>query len=521
MGENKQHKRCWQLMRQRSFKEAIKVAHNLCENYPGNSESWYSLSAAAKGARLGPLALQAINKALELKPNNLEFLAHKAHCLLSNGSMGEAIALARRIKDTRPNSTYVLNTIAVVFQAADEFADQLEITQRIITLAPGNTIGLANYAETLRNIGQLSEAEAVYTKVIALDPSAYSAYWGRSQTFKATQNHNYIAGLSDKLSQPGLPWRAEMQLSFALTKELEDLCRYDESFAYLSRGTNLRRMHANYDVKGDVATIDKIIEAYNTPPPVETGFETDEPIFVLGLPRSGTTLVERILGGHSDILDAGELQSFPTELVKQIQRNAKGKLMNKLASVEASVNLDWRALGKAYLENTRFRTGHTPRFVDKLPSNYLYIGLIARALPKARIVLLERNPMANCYAMYKTLFAEAYPFTYSQSDLGHYYVAWRRLMDHWINLLPDRIFILRYEALVENTETTVRELLDFCGLDWQYNCLAFHRRTGGVSTASSSQVRQPIYKSSLDNWRNYEKQLQPLSDILQAARSGY
>ena len=508
---------CWEHIRRNRFVEALPLAQKLATQYSDRPQSWHTLCTAARGARRSEIALYAIQNALSLEPNNNDFRALKCLCLLSSGRPNDANALGRALKQTPMLSEYALNTLSILFQATDQFHDQFEVTEKIVTLYPNNIVGLANYAEVLRNMGRLPDAESAYNRVIELNPASYSAYWGRSQCYKASAQHNSVNALKQQLNGGSLSWREEMQICYALAKELEDLEDYPGSFQALARGASLRRNHSTYDVNGDVETMSALATHYGPLRGAPRGVDTDSPIFVVGLPRSGTTLVERILGSHSQAQDAGELQDFPMEMVKLIRQDTGGRPLTKIETVLASTKLDYFALGAAYVESVSQRISGAPYFIDKLPLNYLNLGLIARALPNSKVILLQRNPMDSCYAMYKTLFSEAYPFSYAQNDLATYYIAWRSLMSHWLETLGKRIHVVQYEMLVTDTQATIAALLDYCGLPWEDACLDFHRREDGVSTASAAQVRQPIYTSSLQKWRRYEPQLAPLSAQLKQA----
>ncbi|MDX1499910.1 MAG: sulfotransferase, partial [Woeseiaceae bacterium] len=312
--------------------------------------------------------------------------------------------------------------------------------------------------------------------------------------------------------------RGVAQVCYALAKELEDLGEYERSFARLSQGAAARRGLMRYDVARDIETMVAIEETFTAEclAAASAGSDNDEAIFVLGLPRTGTTLVERVLASHSDVHAAGELTNFAVELTRRARAGASGPPADRDALVRQSAELDFRALGDAYIASTRPFTGHTPRFVDKMPLNYLYLGLIRLALPKARIVHLRRHPLDTCYAIYKQLFVDAYPFSYDLEELGRYYAAYHRLMAHWERVLPDAFLTVDYEALVDDFEHEVRRLLEFCGLDWQAACLRFYENPEASTTASTVQVRQPVYRSSVGKWRHYRDQLAPLIAVLEA-----
>jgi len=307
---------------------------------------------------------------------------------------------------------------------------------------------------------------------------------------------------------------------YALAKEAEDVGEYEQSFEALKAGSRLRRRHLEYHVEKDVAVLNDILRCYAD---LETcsrgpGCENRSPIFIVGMPRTGTTLVERILAGHSQISSAGELHDFSSELVKEIQRRSPGQAVAKEQIVQASLGMDFGRLGNNYVEAARQAVGpEFLHFIDKLPFNFLYCGLIHRALPGARIIHMVRDPMDTCYAVFKTLFGQAYPFSYDLDELASYYIAYRKLMDHWKQVMPDFILEVAYENVVTDTEQQARRLLAHCGLDWEPGCLNFHRSNTPSTTSSAVQVRQPVYSSSIQKWRHYEQQLEPLRIRLEMA----
>jgi len=274
-----------------------------------------------------------------------------------------------------------------------------------------------------------------------------------------------------------------------------------------------------YSVKTDVDIMDQITRVFNQDffSKDESGHENEEPIFVIGLPRSGTTLLERILGSHSDVYAAGELGHFGIELTRLTRQQMAGSKAGRSQFISSSAQIDYRLLGESYISSTRPLTGKTLRFIDKLPFNYLYAGLIHRALPNAKIVSLRRHPMDSCYSMYKQLFRDAYPFSYDQHDLAAYYIAYHQLMAHWQALMPGVIHTVNYEDLVADTEGEARRLLEFCGLNWEAQCLEFHKNTSASTTASATQVRQKVYASSVGKWRAYQTELMPLRHALEEA----
>jgi hypothetical protein len=274
-----------------------------------------------------------------------------------------------------------------------------------------------------------------------------------------------------------------------------------------------------YDVDRDLETIEAIKRTFdrsvfeNAGP----GCDNPEPIFILGMPRTGTTLVERILASHSDVFAAGELNNFAAQLMTMMRAQNIDKKVSRDDMVKLSAQLDFQRLGESYVASTRPFTGNSKRFIDKMPLNYLYVGLIHLALPNATIINLQRAPMDTCYAIYKQLFVDAYPFSYDLEELARYFVAYDGLMQHWNEVLPGVIHTIQYEELVGDIEGKTRQMLSACDLDWQAQCLKFYENKEASTTASTAQIRRPVYKSSVGKWKDYEEYLQPAVEILQRA----
>lgn len=467
-----------------------------------------------------PDAVRHARAALLLAPGDPDRLIACAQGLLAVGARAEALDIVERlvkVRLTRADWNDALGTLLTFCEAP---ARALPFHEQAVALDPGNGVYRYNLATTQRMTGALAAAEANLDQVIAAMPSDARAYYTRADLRTQTADHNHIEEMIARLPGFSSNPRAEIMLCFALAKELEDVSRHEESFAYLQRACDRQRRSMRYDVGDDAATMDRIVELHAAAALAlaeRRGEGGRESLFVFGLPRSGTTLVERILARHTGVRSAGELSAFPAVTVQAVRRRA-GRMVGKLEFAEQALAVDPRALGQAYLEAARPWRDGAERFVDKQPMNYLYAGLIARALPQARLIALVREPLDSCYAMYKTLFTNAYPFTYDLTDLGRYYVAWHRMMRHWQTVLGERLLIVHYEDLVENQEPVTRQMLAHCGLDWESACLAFEMHPSAVTTASAVQVRKRMYSSSIGKWRHYERQLAPLARILEDQR---
>ncbi len=468
-------------------------------------------------ARRWPEALAACRQVNLAHPRLAAGWHATAQCLLALGSHRAALEAAAQAQAAAGADPALLDALGTLYSRAGEQRRALAAYDAAIALAPDAPHFLFNRAAVRRFLGDFAAAEEDYDRVIQLRPGDYEAYKNRADLRTQSAERNHIAQLEALAARPFAQWRGEVQIRYALAKEHEDLGNHERSFEHLAHGARLRRAHLQYDLSHDLATVDWIIEAFaQGPAEAPAAASGESPIFIVGLPRSGTTLVERILASHSRVVSAGELPHFALGIVEAV-RAGGGAPPSRRELVARSARIDFAALGRQYLRRARAGLPDGPRFIDKMPLNYLYCGLIARALPQARIVHLVRHPMAACYAMFKTLFDEGYPFSYDLTELGSYYLGYARLMAHWLATLPGRIHPLSYESLVADQRLETRRLLEFCGLDWEEGCVEFHRNRQASTTASAAQVRQPIYQSSVAQWRCYRRQLASLERQLTAA----
>ncbi len=496
--------------------DASVLALALIRDYPEDPRPWTLMGSVHLRADRPDLAAVCLERAVERAPADPAALIRLGQCLARLGRQREAFAVAESAAAMPLASAALADGLGTLYSHCEAPARALPLHARAVAAAPGSVAYRYNLATAQRMVGELSAAEASLDEVIAARPDDYAAYYTRADLRTQTHERNHVSALRALLRQGVADRKAQIMLRFALAKELEDLGEYAASFEQLEQGCQLQRAAMSYDVAEDVATMERIIATHDTAALASgRGHDDDAAIFIFGLPRSGTTLVESILGSHSEVLAGGELQAFPQQCIQGVQALG-GAAVPKLAFVERALALDPRELGKRYSAATRPPSGGKRRYTDKLPLNYLYAGLIRRALPRARLVALAREPMDSCYAMYKALFTGAYPFSYDLDDLGRYFVAWQRLMRHWQEILGEALLVVHYEELVGNQEAVTRRILDHCGLSWQAACLEFHGRAGSVTTASAAQVRRPLYGTSIGKWRHYEQQLRPLTRYLAA-----
>jgi tetratricopeptide (TPR) repeat protein len=489
---------------------------SLAQAAPNDSRIW--VLSAEVSARSNNLAatVDFLRRAVDCAPDDAPLLIRYGLSLLRLGRRQEALAVALRAGTVDLNGGALDDALGTLFTHVEEPALALPHFQRAVQSEPTNIDFRHNLAMAQRMVGAFAAAEANLDQVIAARPEDGEAYNARSDIRRQTPEHNHVAEMEAVLPRVKNR-RARLAVEFALAKELEDIGEYSRSFAHLRAACQSFRSSVRYDVAEDVAVLDKLRTSHTASAlrRLGSGLENGECIFIVGLPRSGTTLVERILGSHSEVYAAGELNVFSRVAIEAAARQAGGTV-KKLEFVDTILKLEAGKLGRAYIEGTRPGTGHTARFTDKTPLNYLYSGVIHAALPRGRFVALRRHPMDSCYAMYKTLFANAYPFSYDLMDLARYYVAWERMMRHWQEVIGEAWLPLSYEELVANQENVTRKMLAHCGLAWENACLDFYLTTSPVTTASAAQVRRPLYPDSVGRWRAYATELEPLASYLEA-----
>lgn len=357
-------------------------------------------------------------------------------------------------------------------------------------------------------LGDFAAAEMELNSSLRADQDFALAARALSKLKKQTATDNHVEQLRASIARTGLEHADAPLLHYALFKELDDLGETQAAWNALSEGMRLRRRQVKYDPRVEASLFEHLhgVRGYRrAAPEVARG---PSPIFIVGMPRSGTTLLERILGAHTEVTDAGELRDFIFQLRWMCDRAGSPHLDLDLA--QRAEFVDWVQLGHRYLAHTQWLAGGCSFYTDKLPANFINIGYIARALPHARILHMVRNSMDTCFSNLKELFAAAYPHSYDQIEMADHYLAYRKLMAHWHAEFPGRIFDVRYDELVTRPESVIRNVLEFCGLPWQEGMIAIEERDGTVATASSTQVREPIHQRFVAQWRRYEEQLQPM-----------
>jgi tetratricopeptide (TPR) repeat protein len=466
-----------------------------------------------------PRALQIVDAAIEHHGEGTELLLRKAQVLMQLRHRTEGIEAARRAAEVCPPDARLLLGIAKLHIERNEPAQAQPLLQRALELQPTDPVILYTYALSHFYLNEMDQAASLLERVLTLAPGNGFALYLRSQLGTQARGENHAEHLRTMLLRPHLRKQDAIPTYFALAKELEDAGEYQESFAALSEGNRVKRSTLDYDVGSDLRAFGKVIEHYSRASleRAKPGEPATGPIFVVGMPRTGTTLVERILGSHANVVSLGELVDFPAEMTLLAKQTYADIGSTDPDFLGASLQMDFGELGRNYLRAVHPLTAGHDYFVDKLPFNFRYCGLIHRALPNAKIVHVTRDPLDTCYAIFKTLFINAYHYSYQLDELAQFYIGYRRTMEHWHAVLPGVVCDVNYEELVADPPAQSRRLLEYCGLPWRDDVLEFHALRAASTTASAAQVRKPIYTSSVNKWRNFEQQLQPVVRRLAAA----
>ena len=469
-----------------------------------------------------PKALEHLLKATHLEPRRADYVAQYAKALAQARRLREARLVADRAMTLSPGDAMTLDTLGMVYRQANALMQSANAFRRAVALSPEHAIAHLNLAYALNALGDTEGAEQELEACIRLEPRHWYAHLLLAQLQRQTVGHNHIVRMHELLERHGDDPGAQLLLNIALGKECDDLADYPAAFRHYTLGKAAGRRMRPYAFARDEAMFDALVRAF---PAAEgetaTGDPTREPIFIIGLPRTGTTLLDRVISSHPDVCSAGELQNFPTLL--QRASGCPTALLGEADIAAHTRHIDWQQLGASYLASTRPATGETPRFIDKMPHNFLYAGFIARALPNAKIVCLRRDPQDTCIGNFRHLFeleSGFYDYSFDLDDIGRYYIQFDRLMAHWRQVLPGRIHEVKYESLVGNTEAAARELLAFCELPWDDACLRSESNPAPVGTPNAWQVRAPIYQRAIGHWRHYEPQLRDLRRLLAGAGIG-
>lgn len=493
---------------------ADRLAHT-----PGEAAEGLFVGAmvAAEAGRVSA-ALPLVTEAARRAPK-AEYEAHRARLLIHARRDAEARTAAARAEALAPDDALTFDTIGCVWTRLGDHAAAARLFAEAVARDGANLAFRYNLAAALGFLGRVEAAAAQFEAIIAVAPTDGRAHYALSGLRRHDSGRNHIARLKTALAQAEAP-ADRLRIRYALGKECEECDRHAEAFAHLKAANDAHRAAIGYEFGQDAAIFDAIERTFADGPVLAgKSSRAAAPIFVVGMPRTGTTLVDRILSSHPDVRSAGELQAMPLG-VKLASESTSSRIIDA-ETIAAMRNRPASALADAYLARATPHVGSdAARFTDKLPANFLYLGFIAAAFPQARIVCLRRDPMDTVWSNYRHLFATTspyYAYSYDPADIARYWLRFDRLIAFWQARLQERILQVSYEGLVADQEGETRRLLAHCGLDWNDACLDFHRNAAAVSTPSAAQVRRPINGEAIGRWRLHAEGLAEARSVLEEA----
>jgi tetratricopeptide (TPR) repeat protein len=483
-------------------------------------EGHFLLGLVEKAAQRPVNAIDAFETALELDDTRYDAAIELADQLIISRRYDDAMALIDKHRGQLGNSPRYLDMAATVLSTIGMNHEAWPLYQRANELQPDIELFQANLAACSVYVGEMEKARKLYQKLLEKKPWHQRNHYQLSRLGKA-EDDAHIKQMQKILFSDNMSPEQNVYMYYAIAKEFEDLEEWDKAFLYYKKAGDAVVSVANYDFATDEVVLDKFIEVCDAnwlssnPIDKPTDVTGKTPCFILGLPRTGTTLTERIVSSHSAVQSLGE-----TEFMEFVLRRESGVHTTERMNaeiVEEAAKIDIHEIANGYLNCVNYTLGDQPIFIDKLPYNFMYIGFIAKAFPDGKIVHLKRHPLDACFAMYKQVFTWAFKFSYDLENLGKFYIAYTRLMEHWRSVLGDRLIELSYEDLVSDQENQTRLLLDKLDLEFEEACLNFEQNTAASATASSVQVREKMHIRSVKKWKFFERQLAPLAKQLEDA----
>ncbi len=486
---------------------AIKAFHRAIDIKPDYAEAYYNLGVVFQKIGQNDDAFSCYEKAINI--NHAYPQAHNNIGMISlkQRELDSAVKSFEWAVAYNPNYVEANNNLGAAFQELMFYEKAKDQYEKALAINPRFSQALNNLGATCEIFGLKDQALENYNKAIKEDPSYCEAHRNLSAIKKYKKNDPQINQIESLYLNNNLTVSDKRNLSFALAKVYEDLSENDKFFKFLHEGNNLRKQELNYSFSSSNNFHLSLLKAFKSPPNLisktKKNNSTIRPIFILGMPRSGTTLVEQIISSHHEVYGAGELNNLKNIVTPILVNHLNNN--NKSISEE-----DISSIRQQYLDSLVQLNSQEKIVTDKMPINFRFIGFILSALPEAKIIHVKRDAMATCWSNYKHYFSSGNGFTFNQEDLAKFFGLYSELMDFWHELFPNKIYDLSYEKLTENQKNETKKLLNYCDLEWDENCLEFHKNDRGIKTASASQVRQKIYQGSSEAWKKYERYLQPL-----------
>ncbi len=508
--------RATDLISEERGEEAEQVLRDHLAENPDDPLAMRVLAQVAMDSNHRKAAQKLLERTVEVAPDFVLAWNNLADLYLKEERFDTALEAAERAIELDPGLPHSHVVRGNILSKAQRHEEALGAYDDALGLSPGHSGALSARGHVLKTVGRTDEAIAVFRQCIRLHPGYGEPYWSLANLKTFSFDPEEVEVMRAMVARDDLPDESKVNIRYALGKHFENQAEYETAFGHYRAGAELRRPHETYDPVQNQVVHDRTIEVFSRElfeQRTGWGDPSEGPILIVGLPRSGSTLIEQILASHSRVEGTMELPDL-ARCIREVSRSRGGRgeypeAVNEL-SEEAVL-----ALGQRYLRTTsRYRSGK-PYFIDKMPNNFSHVGFLHLVLPNARVINARRHPMDSCLGCYKQLFYRGQSFTYDFFELGQYYLQYQRVMDHWHEVLPGKVLDVQYEEVVEDLEGQVRRILDYLGLPFEEQCLRFWETERAINTASSEQVRQPIYKGGVAFWKNYEPWLDELRQTLE------
>jgi len=502
--------------------KAERLCRKFLQHQPKNVEAMRLL--AEIGTRLGALdeAEFLLESAVAFEPDNDKVRIDYIQLLRKRQLFEKALGEARILLDRAPDNPQFQSVYAIELMQTGDYETALEYFDGVLEILPSDPVTLTSKGHALKTLGRYQQAVTAYKSALTARPQHAEAYYSLAnlKTYRFDLDEidlmEKVQGNSEHTLMEGV------YMHFALGKAYEDSQQFSQSFRHYELGNKLKRNSSSYQagkMSEELAAQRRVCTPEFFSERAGGGFASHDPIFIVGLPRSGSTMLEQILSSHSQVDGTLELPNI-LSLAQRLRKRGEGGPQSGYPQALSNLDAPERSrMGEQFIDQTAIHRQGAPYFIDKMPNNFRHIGLIKLILPNAKIIDARRHPMACCFSNYKQLFAEGQEFSYDLEDIAQYYLDYVELMSHWDTVLPGQILRVHYEQVVDDLESQVARLLEFCGLPFERACLSFHETRRSVRTASSEQVRQPVYRGGLEQWRNYTEHLgslqRPLSELLE------
>jgi tetratricopeptide (TPR) repeat protein len=506
-----------ELMHDGKLLRAEQICRHFLQNNKCHVEGMCLLAEIGTELKIYDDAEFLLASALELAPNHIHARSQYLNLLIRLGKFKVAEQQVKTLLVEQPDNLSFKVAQANVLTGLGKITQAIALFKQAIVQDDKIAGFQLQLGHALKAKGDIEQAVKAYQKAYQLDPSYGDAFWSLANTKTYRFSDEEISQMQIQGENKNLPLTDQVQLHFATGKAFEDRKEYQQAFQAYQLGNDLQHAHNGFDIskiEQQVAEQIQFCTAELFKKREHLGLEDPAPIFIVGLPRAGSTLLEQILASHSQVDGTMELHNI-LGLASRLRGRNQNNNENQYPKNLGEINQDYfKRFGQQFIDETQVYREQAPLFIDKMPNNFLHIGLIKLILPNAKIIDARRAPMACCFSGFKQLFAEGQDFSYKLEDIGRYYQTYLELMAHWDKVLPDFILTVNHEDIVDDLETQVRRMLDFCGLPFEQSCLDFHKTKRNIKTPSSEQVRQPIYKSATEQWRYFEPYLAPLKKVL-------